>query len=104
MSKGGKTVSIKVPQSKLNAGADAWIANRGAEPPTSDREGGATVTPLNAGATPPVATEAPKEKIIRMSIDVSESLHRRVKGQCAARGVRMVDVVRDFFEREFPEK
>ena len=104
MSKGGKTVSIKVPQSKLNAGADAWIANRGAEPPTSDREGGATVTTLNAGAAPPVAAAVPKERIIRMTIDVSESLHRRVKGQCAARGVRMVDVVRDFFEREFPEK
>lgn len=101
MSKGAKTVQFKVPGSKLPPAADSWIANRGAEPPTSDREGG-TVTSLKAAEVPVAATPAPKEKSARLTIDLPESLHRRVKAQCAGRGVRMVDVVRNFLEREFP--
>lgn len=98
MSKGGKSVSFKVPTSKLATGADAWIANRGAEP-ASDREGG-TVTALKPVETAPA--EAPKEKMSRFTIDVPESLHRRVKMQCAARGQKMADMMRDLLEREFP--
>lgn len=98
MSKGGKSVSFKVPTSKLATGADAWIANRGAEPAT-DREGG-TVTALKPVEAAPA--EAPKEKMSRFTIDVPESLHRRVKMQCAARGQKMADVMRGLLEREFP--
>lgn len=98
MSKGGKSVSFKVPASKLAAGADAWISNRGAEP-ASDRES-ATVTPIKAAETP--AAAAPKERLARFTFDVPESLHRRVKMQCAARGLKMTDIMREFLEREFP--
>ena len=100
MSKGGgKSVSFKVPASKLAPAADAWIANRGAEPPTTDREGG-TVTALHPQETP---AAAPKERMSRFTIDVPESLHRRVKMQCAGRGQKMADMMRDLLEREFPE-
>lgn len=98
MSKGGKSVSFKVPQSKLAPAADAWIANRGAEPAAMDREGG-SVTPLKAVES---ALVAEKEKMSRFTIDVPESLHRRVKMQCAARGQKMADMMRDLLEREFP--
>jgi|GEM_PF-1179358 len=98
MSKAGKSVSIKVPTSKLASGADAWIANRGAEPAT-DRESG-NVTSLKSVEAAPV--EAAKEKMSRFTIDVPESLHRRVKMQCAARGQKMADMMRDLLEREFP--
>lgn len=105
MTKGGKSVSFKVPTSKLATGADAWIANRGAEP-ASDREG-SNVTALKAvEAAPPPAPEpaaAPKEKMSRFTIDVPESLHRRVKMQCAGRGTKMADMMRELLEREFPE-
>ena len=98
MSKGGKSVSFKVPTSKLATGADAWIANRGAEP-TSDREGGivTALKPVEAAAV-----EVPKERMSRFTIDVPESLHRRVKMRCAARGQKMADMMRDLLEREFP--
>lgn len=98
MSKGGKSVSFKVSTSKLATGADAWIANRGAEP-ASDREGGTVMAlkPVESGSA-----EAPKEKMSRFTIDVPESLHRRVKMQCAARGQKMADVMRDLLEHEFP--
>lgn len=99
MSKGAKQVSFKVPASKLAPAADAWIANRGAEPAATDREGG-SVTALKAVEAAPAPE--PKEKMSRFTIDVPESLHRRVKMQCAARGQKMADMMRDLLEREFP--
>lgn len=98
MSKAGKSVSFKVPTSKLASGADAWIANRGAEPAT-DQESG-NVTSLKSVEAAPV--EAAKEKMSRFTIDVPESLHRRVKMQCAACGQKMANMMRDLLEREFP--
>jgi predicted DNA binding CopG/RHH family protein len=90
MSKGGKQVAFKVPPSKLAPDADAWIANR-----ASDPEAG------SAAVSKPAAV-ALKEKMSRFTIDVPESLHRRVKMQCAARGQKMADMMRDLLEREFP--
>jgi hypothetical protein len=45
-------------------------------------------------------TAAERQK--RMTFDVPESLHRRVKVGCAARGMTIRDVVLDLREREFP--
>lgn len=90
MSKGAKQVAFKVPPSKLAPAADAWIASR-----ASDPEAGSAPAP-KPGA------EAPKEKMSRFTIDVPESLHRRVKMQCAARGQKMADMMRGLLEREFP--
>lgn len=50
------------------------------------------------GAAPPAA--APKMK--RLTIDVPEELHRRIKTGCASQGVKMADYVREVLEREFP--
>ena len=86
MSKGPKQVAFNVPQSKLAPGAEQWISNRGAET-SGDRE----VPPAPAA-----------ERVARFTFDVPESLHRRVKSECAARGVRMADVMRAILEREFP--
>ena len=38
----------------------------------------------------------------RFTIDVPESLHKRVKIGCAQRGLKMADVLREMLEREFP--
>lgn len=45
------------------------------------------------------APEAPAMK--RLTIDVSETLHRQMKSQCAARGVKMADEVRALLARHF---
>lgn len=37
----------------------------------------------------------------RLTIDVSLALHTRIKTQCAARQVKMVDELRRLLEREF---
>jgi hypothetical protein len=39
----------------------------------------------------------------RLTIDIPADLHRRVKRECADRGVKMADVVRDLLLAEFPE-
>jgi len=39
----------------------------------------------------------------RLTIDVSTSLHRRIKVQCAERDVKIADEVRALLEKHFPE-
>jgi hypothetical protein len=68
-----KTVAFRMPPAK----ADAWVAER--EPPVP----------------------APVEAMKRFTIDVPLSLHTRIKVQCATRGVKMADVIREMLEREF---
>lgn len=40
-------------------------------------------------------------KMKRLTIDIPQALHLKVKSQCVLRGVNMVEVVRQFLEREF---
>ena len=52
-------------------------------------------------------TEAPakaEEVMKRLTFDISESLHRRIKSQCAVRGVKMTDELRALLEKHFPEQ
>jgi hypothetical protein len=39
----------------------------------------------------------------RLTIDVPASLHARIKSQCALRGVKMADEVRELLEKQFPK-
>ena len=50
-------------------------------------------------------TEAPakaEEVMKRLTFDVSEALHRRIKTQCAGKGVKMTDELRALLEKHFP--
>ncbi len=40
----------------------------------------------------------------RFTIDVPESLHRRIKLQCAAQGLKMADEIRALLDKHFPPK
>ncbi|HEY4311646.1 MAG TPA: plasmid partition protein ParG [Pirellulales bacterium] len=46
--------------------------------------------------------DATTESTKRLTIDVPQSLHTRVKSQCALQGLQMADVVREMLERRFP--
>jgi hypothetical protein len=59
------------------ANADSWVTNR--------------ITPSD-------------EPMKRLTIDIPLSLHQRVKSECALRGVKMADEVRDLLEAQFGEK
>jgi ParG len=82
----GKTVAFKTPArvSPIAASADAWVDKRPAQEPSREE-------------SPKPAPDIMK----RFTIDVSEPLHKRIKAQCAMRGMKMADVIRDMLEREF---
>jgi len=40
----------------------------------------------------------------RLTIDVPENLHRRIKTTCAQRGVKMADEIRELLETHFPNE
>lgn len=41
------------------------------------------------------------EKTKRLTFDISDSLHRRIKSQCAIKGVKMADEIRELLEKNF---
>ena len=44
------------------------------------------------------------EGMKRFTNDVPESLHRRIKLQCAAQGLKMADEIRALLDKHFPPK
>ncbi len=80
-----KTVPFKMPLKPVDLG-DAWVKARDS-------------VEWAPAATPAVPVDAMK----RFTIDVTASLHMRIKSQCALRGTKMADVLRDMLEREFPQ-
>jgi predicted DNA binding CopG/RHH family protein len=83
-----KKTIMKMPMQKANA-VDEWVAQP--TPDVSEAPKAGKVVPLHAEA------EANK----RLTIDVTESLHKRIKAQCAMRGTKMADVIRELLEKEF---
>jgi len=57
---------------------------------------------LPASADQWVESRVVTEEMKRLTLDIPEGLHRRIKSQCAARGVKMVDVIRELLEENFP--
>lgn len=77
---------MKMPVKKPDA-ADAWV-----QAPTADvPEARAKVIPMTNS-----------EPMKRLTLDVTEGLHRRIKAECALKGTKMADILRDILEREFP--
>lgn len=77
--------------------ADAWVAAARAETePTPEP------TPEPPPEPPSVddeKSEEPPKK--RLTIDVSVSLHRAIKAQCAMRGTKIADEVRELLEQKY---
>ncbi|MFX9721996.1 plasmid partition protein ParG, partial [Acinetobacter baumannii] len=44
---------------------------------------------------------ASDERMKRLTIDISESLHRRIKSQCAVRGTKIADEVRELLIQKY---
>lgn len=75
-----KTIPFKQPVT-LPKPAEAWVGNvAGTEKPA---------------AKPDLPTK-------RLTVDVPEDLHRRIKVQCAMKDTQISDVVRDILAKEFP--
>jgi hypothetical protein len=79
-----KLTFTMTPRTAVNDNADAWVG-QGIEQHLQTR-----------------AEVAPVERMKRLTIDVSESLHARIKVDCARRGVKIADEVRELLEKHFP--
>ena len=80
-----KSVSFARPARKAQPDADAWVGGAGAEV-----------------APPPAKAIKPPVPMKRLTLDIPEELHRRVKSGCAVRGEKIADVVRRYLDAEFP--
>ena len=60
------------------------------------------VTPDDWVENRKIEAPAKAEEMKRLTFDVSESLHRRIKSQCAVKGVKMTDELRALLEKYFP--
>jgi len=74
MAKRVSITSKPTPRPTAEASADDWVQNRAAP-----------------------------EGMKRLTFDVPESLHRRIKVTCAQKGVKMADDLRALLERMYPE-
>lgn len=69
--------------------------------------GKAVSKPMNADqwvGSRKIEASATAEVMKRLTFDISESLHRRIKTQCAGKGVKMTDELRELLEKHFPEE
>ena len=66
------------PTAKAAASADTWVENR--KTPTAEE----------------------MEAMKRLTFDIPETLHRRIKTQCASKGTKMTDELRLLLEKHFP--
>lgn len=44
-----------------------------------------------------------REPMKRLTIDISFSLHKRIKSQCVSQDLIMADVIRELLEQRFPK-
>lgn len=78
------------------------FSKKPATKPTGAGEANTSALDAFVGVQSPPASAAPIEKMKRFTFDVPEFLHRRVKSQCAAKGVDMADEMRRILEERFP--
>lgn len=45
----------------------------------------------------------PGEPTKRITVDIAEPLHHRIKVACAMEGINMTDVIRELLEQRFPK-
>ena len=86
-----KTVPFKIPAASKPVDPDAWVQDRLGQEPAAAREA-SNITQL----------VQPAEPMKRLTVDLGEGLHRRIKTKCAGQGVKMSDMIREILEREFP--
>lgn len=79
-----KKVSFGAKPAERSAAMEQWV------------EGNEAAMTVNAGIG------AAAEPMKRLTVDLPESLHKRVKATCAMRGTKMADEIRRLLEANFP--
>jgi predicted DNA binding CopG/RHH family protein len=76
---------------KIKANVDNWVENR--EVPTSE-----TNPQLAAPEATPTTEEPSQLKIKRLTLDISETLHKKIKVRAVIEGISMVEMLRELLE------
>ncbi len=86
----GKKIAIgtKPTAKPAPAPVDDWVESRAGE--------ASQVEPKE-----PVKPKEPEEPMKRLTIDIPESLHRAIKSQCAMRGSKIADEVRELLLQKY---
>jgi predicted DNA binding CopG/RHH family protein len=76
----GKPTKKTVPEN-----ADEWVSRQDSNTP-------------DAAANPPAA---PEGKMKRLTLDIPEELHKAIKTQCAMRGTKIADELRELLAQKY---
>jgi len=81
---------------------DAQFANSGNGAPKPHAAAPAQPSARTIAAAPARSLDA-ASTLKRLTIDIPEPLHRRIKVACARRGAKMADEIRRLLEERYPE-
>lgn len=77
---------------KVEPSLENWVENRDVPTPEPN------TTPVKVEPAPVEETQL---KMKRLTLDIPEELHRKIKGQAAIAGVTMVDMLRALLEEHY---
>lgn len=77
---------------KIKANVDNWVENR--EVPTSEAE-------PQIAAPEAIPEEPSQPKIKRLTLDISEALHKKIKVRAVIEGISMVEMLRELLETTY---
>lgn len=75
------------PTAKTATSADSWVETRATVETSEGQE-----------------AEPQSETMKRLTFDIPENLHRRIKTQCASKGIKMTDELRLLLEKHFTDQ
>lgn len=103
----GKKVSFGT-KPKKKASVDDWVENREASAESTEHpkheSTAVTESAEFASATETISQsekKADKQAMKRLTLDIPESLHRRIKGTAVMEGVTMVNMLRELLEETY---
>lgn len=82
---------------------DAWVESREAPKDESEKEIETTALPESKAKAKAKKEEksGEQEAMKRLTLDIPESLHRRIKGKAVMEGVTMVNMLRELLEEKY---
>lgn len=84
---------IQIPSKPQTSNLEEWV---------SGNSNSSTSPVLLLTETEPQESEIAPISTKRLTLDIPESLHARIKSQCALRHTKMVDEIREMLEAKFP--
>lgn len=84
---------------KPQANVDDWVEKR--EMPDAPPEEPPVAEVPDPGEPELVVEEPEKERMKRLTLDIPETLHRRIKGKAVMEGVTMVEMLRELLEETY---